>query len=78
MLPEENVPASTASSESTQRGEPTLSDWSRVSSADSLEWDPGQRDTPTGSVDTDTRQLLQEIEILTDQALRETGEQFDS
>lgn len=58
--------------------DPTPSDWSRVSSADSLEWDPGRRDSPVGSVDTDTRQLLQEIEMLTDLALRETGETLRS
>ncbi|GLV32098.1 uncharacterized protein CBL_11946 [Carabus blaptoides fortunei] len=80
VLPEENLPEFTASETSTTRNlgvQSTTSDWSRVSSADSLEWDPVQSPlhcTPSGSeLDTDTQQLLTEIERLTDQALRETG-----
>lgn len=77
------MPEFTASEASTTRqgGQSTCSDWSRVSSADSLEWDPVQsplHGTPPGSIDTDTQQLLNEIERLTDQALRETGSGLNS
>lgn len=80
MLPEENLSGFSPSETSTTRNvgaQSSTSDWSRVSSADSLEWDPVQSPlhcTPTSSeLDTDTQQLLTEIERLTDQALRETG-----
>jgi hypothetical protein len=53
------------------------SDWSRVSSANSLEWDNVQNSIqaspPMSEVDTDTQMLLSEIERLTSQTLRETG-----
>ncbi|XP_011137003.1 uncharacterized protein LOC105181731 isoform X2 [Harpegnathos saltator] len=50
----------------------TASPWSRVSSPNSLEWDPVEPDMVC--VDIDTEQLLTEIERLTDRALKETGE----
>lgn len=50
----------------------TASPWSRVSSPNSLEWDPVESDMVC--VDVDTEQLLNEIERLTDRALKETGE----
>lgn len=83
ILREETLPELSVSEASTTRqaGHNSISDWSRVSSADSLEWDPVQSPlhcTPPGSIDTDTQQLLHEIELLTDQALRETGRTFDS
>ncbi|XP_012527507.1 uncharacterized protein LOC105831708 [Monomorium pharaonis] len=50
----------------------TASPWSRVSSPNSLEWDPVETDIVC--VDVETEQLLTEIERLTDRALKETGE----
>ncbi|KMQ90237.1 hypothetical protein RF55_10028 [Lasius niger] len=50
----------------------TASPWSRVSSPNSLEWDPVEPDMVC--VDIETEQLLTEIERLTDRALKETGE----
>ncbi|XP_071646832.1 uncharacterized protein [Temnothorax longispinosus] len=50
----------------------TASPWSRVSSPNSLEWDPVEPDMVC--VDMETEQLLTEIERLTDRALKETGE----
>lgn len=50
----------------------TASPWSRVSSPNSLEWDPVEPDMVC--VDVETEQLLTEIERLTDRALKETGE----
>ncbi|GAB1865707.1 hypothetical protein CAJAP_06786 [Camponotus japonicus] len=50
----------------------TSSPWSRVSSPNSLEWDPVEPDMVC--VDMETEQLLTEIERLTDRALKETGE----
>lgn len=50
----------------------TASPWSRVSSPNSLEWDPVEPGMVC--VDMDTEQLLTEIERLTDRALKETGE----
>ncbi|XP_029175141.1 uncharacterized protein LOC114943650 [Nylanderia fulva] len=50
----------------------TASPWSRVSSSNSLEWDPVEPDMVC--VDIETEQLLTEIERLTDRALKETGE----
>ncbi|XP_012271258.1 uncharacterized protein LOC105694813 isoform X2 [Orussus abietinus] len=50
----------------------TNSPWSRVSTLDSLEWDPVEADMVC--VDIETEQLLTEIERLTDRALKETGE----
>ncbi|XP_011879040.1 PREDICTED: uncharacterized protein LOC105568191 isoform X2 [Vollenhovia emeryi] len=50
----------------------TASPWSRVSSPNSLEWDPVEPDMVC--VDMETEQLLTEIERLTDKALKETGE----
>ncbi|XP_049819735.1 uncharacterized protein LOC109603209 [Aethina tumida] len=58
------------------------SDWSRVSSANSLEWDnvPNsiQASPPPSEVDTDTQFLLSEIERLTNQTLLETGQDLFS
>ncbi|KAK4873422.1 hypothetical protein RN001_015451 [Aquatica leii] len=58
------------------------SDWSRVSSADSLEWDNVQNSLhaspPVSEVDTDTQLLLSEIERLTSEALKETGQNLIS
>lgn len=64
------------------------SDWSRVSSVNSLEWDNNvvqQQHSPdeTGSppiseVDTDTQYLLSEIERLTSKTLQETGQDLFS
>lgn len=50
----------------------TSSPWSRVSSPNSLEWDPVEPDMVC--VDIETEQLLTEIERLTDRALKETGD----
>ncbi|XP_043253563.1 uncharacterized protein LOC122398029 isoform X2 [Colletes gigas] len=50
----------------------TASPWSRVSTPNSLEWDPVEADMVC--VDLETEQLLTEIERLTDRALQETGE----
>ncbi|XP_060820892.1 uncharacterized protein LOC132909806 [Bombus pascuorum] len=50
----------------------TASPWSRVSTPNSLEWDPVEADMVC--VDLETEQLLTEIERLTDRALKETGE----
>ncbi|XP_020295469.1 uncharacterized protein LOC109860647 isoform X2 [Pseudomyrmex gracilis] len=47
----------------------TASPWSRVSTPNSLEWDPVEPDI---CVDMETEQLLTEIERLTDRALKET------
>lgn len=58
------------------------SDWSRVSSANSLEWDNVQNSIPTSpplsEVDTDTQLLLSEIERLTNKTLQETGQDLFS
>ena len=54
--------------------------WSRISSPDSLEWDPVEAPLGTASersveeLDAETEQLLSEIERLTYRALRETGD----
>jgi len=50
----------------------TASPWSRVSSPNSLEWDPVEPEMVC--VDVETEKLLTEIERLTDRALKETGE----
>lgn len=58
------------------------SEWSRVSSANSLEWDNVQNSLhaspPASDIDTDTQMLLCEIERLTSQTLSETGLDLDS
>lgn len=58
------------------------SEWSRVSSANSLEWDNVQNtlhvSPPASDIDTDTQMLLCEIERLTSQTLSETGLDLDS
>lgn len=58
------------------------SDWSRVSSANSLEWDNVQNSIhaspPLSEVDTDTQFLLSEIERLTNKTLEETGQDLFS
>ncbi|XP_066603678.1 uncharacterized protein [Prorops nasuta] len=48
------------------------SPWSRMSTPNSLEWDPVEMDIVR--VDVETEQLLNEIEMLTNRALKETGE----
>ncbi|KAL0112893.1 hypothetical protein PUN28_012268 [Cardiocondyla obscurior] len=62
----------TQSGDNSQPSSLTASPWSRVSSPNSLEWDPVEPDIVC--VDLDTEQLLTEIERLTDKALKETGE----
>lgn len=62
----------TQTSVNSQPSSLTASPWSRVSSPNSLEWDPVEPDMVC--VDMDTEQLLTEIERLTDRALKETGE----
>lgn len=58
------------------------SEWSRISSANSLEWDSVQNSLhvspPASDVDTDTQMLLCEIERLTSQTLSETGLDLES
>lgn len=54
--------------------------WSRISTPDSLEWDPVEAplasmgDECQRDLDTETEMLLSEIERLTSRALRETGD----
>lgn len=54
--------------------------WSRISTPDSLEWDPVEAplaavsERPAEELDAETEQLLSEIERLTSRALRETGD----
>ncbi|XP_031356233.1 uncharacterized protein LOC116180404 isoform X2 [Photinus pyralis] len=76
ILPEE------CTESSTQHIHGCNSDWSRVSSADSLEWDNVQNSLhaspPISDVDTDTQLLLGEIERLTSEALKETGQNLIS
>jgi len=54
--------------------------WSRISTPDSLEWDPVEAplaaasERPIEELDAETEQLLSEIERLTSRALRETGD----
>lgn len=55
----------------TQPSSLTASAWSRVSTPNSLEWDPVETDIYQ---DVETEKLLTEIEKLTDRALKETGE----
>ncbi|KAF7279828.1 hypothetical protein GWI33_006686 [Rhynchophorus ferrugineus] len=62
--------------ESPSHGEVSESDWSRVSSsANSLEWDSVQNSiqSDVDTLDIDTQFLLNEIDRLTSQALKETG-----
>lgn len=51
--------------------------WSRISSANSLEWDSVHNSLnpspPASEIDNDTQVLLNEIERLTSQTLQETG-----
>nr|CAH7753716.1 unnamed protein product [Callosobruchus chinensis] len=58
------------------------SDWSRISSANSLEWDNAQNSIqaspPLSEVDADTQFLLCEIERLTNKTLEETGQDLFS
>ncbi|XP_018399017.1 PREDICTED: uncharacterized protein LOC108776803 [Cyphomyrmex costatus] len=60
------------SANNSQASSLTASPWSRVSSPNSLEWDPVEPNMVC--VDIETEQLLTEIERLTDKALKETGE----
>ncbi|XP_063217994.1 uncharacterized protein LOC134528359 isoform X2 [Bacillus rossius redtenbacheri] len=54
---------------------PSSAAWSRVSSPDSLEWDPAEAPLcAADQLDLETEQLLGEIERLTSRALRETGD----
>ncbi|XP_044256582.1 uncharacterized protein LOC123006270 isoform X2 [Tribolium madens] len=68
---------SETSPQNTAPGLNSDSDWSRVSSANSLEWDNVQNSIqaspPISEIDTDTQILLSEIERLTSKTLRETG-----
>ncbi|XP_011173577.1 uncharacterized protein LOC105205772 isoform X2 [Solenopsis invicta] len=64
------------SSDNSQPSSLTASPWSRVSSPNSLEWDPVEPEMVC--VDIETEQLLTEIERLTDRALKETGEWTNS
>ncbi|KAF2883302.1 hypothetical protein ILUMI_22862 [Ignelater luminosus] len=78
IFPEDNLDTEPCHTESsTQQAHGSNSDWSRVSSADSLEWDNVQNSfhasPPISDVDTDTQLLLSEIERLTTEALKETG-----
>lgn len=68
----DDTEGSLTSTNSSQPSSLTASPWSRVSSPNSLEWDPVEPDMVC--VDIDTEQLLTEIERLTDRALKETGE----
>lgn len=63
---------SQTSANNSQPSSLTASPWSRVSSPNSLEWDPVEPNMVC--VDMETEQLLNEIERLTDRALKETGE----
>ncbi|CAH1968908.1 unnamed protein product [Acanthoscelides obtectus] len=58
------------------------SDWSRISSANSLEWDNVQNSIqvspPLSEMDADTQLLLCEIERLTNKTLEETGQDLFS
>lgn len=72
-----------SSPQNTATGQNSDSDWSRVSSAEnSLEWDNVensiQASPPISDVDADTQYLLSEIERLTNQTLRETGQDLFS
>ncbi|XP_012263571.2 uncharacterized protein LOC105690393 isoform X1 [Athalia rosae] len=70
----ENTENSTSlpSANNSQPSSLTASPWSRVSTPNSLEWDPVEAEMVC--VDVETEQLLTEIERLTDRALKETGE----
>lgn len=83
MLPEEGFDADLCRTDSsTQNAQGSNSDWSRVSSADSLEWDNVQNSfqasPPISDIDADTQLLLSEIERLTSEALKETGQSLIS
>lgn len=67
---EETTSASTANL--SQPSSLTASPWSRVSSPNSLEWDPEESEMV--SEDVETENLLTEIERLTDRTLKETGD----
>ncbi|XP_018564059.1 uncharacterized protein LOC108905596 [Anoplophora glabripennis] len=73
---------STTSPQNTAPAPNSDSDWSRVSSANSLEWDNVQNSIraspPLSEVDTDTQFLLSEIERLTNKTLQETGQDLFS
>lgn len=68
----EDTECSLTSVNNSQPSSLTASPWSRVSSPNSLEWDPVEPDMVC--VDMETEQLLTEIEKLTDRALKETGD----
>ncbi|KAI4469812.1 ectonucleotide pyrophosphatase/phosphodiesterase [Holotrichia oblita] len=82
-LPEQVIEHADTESSIRNNNQPnTDSDWSRVSSANSLEWDnvpTSFQDSPLVSeIDTDTQLLLSEIERLTSQTLKETGKELYS
>ncbi|KAK9720856.1 hypothetical protein QE152_g21826 [Popillia japonica] len=82
-LPEQVIEHADTESSIRNNNQPnTDSDWSRVSSANSLEWDnvpTSFQDSPLVSeIDTDTQLLLSEIERLTSQTLKETGKELFS
>ncbi|KZC09760.1 PREDICTED: uncharacterized protein LOC107187922 [Dufourea novaeangliae] len=77
IMDDENIESNDASITQTsvnnsQPSSLTASPWSRVSTPNSLEWDPVEAEMVC--VDVETEQLLTEIERLTDRALKETGE----
>ncbi|KAK6631102.1 hypothetical protein RUM43_014198 [Polyplax serrata] len=71
----EHLPEMVVFSSNADREEPksvtSAEGWSRISSADSLEWDHVKVEMKE-EVDTETEQLLQEIEMLSTKALQET------
>ena len=69
---EKSPNSSTRTAENSHHSSFTASPWSKVSSPDSLEWDPVEGDVVC--VDLETEHLITEIERLTDKTLRETGE----
>ncbi|EEB18676.1 conserved hypothetical protein [Pediculus humanus corporis] len=76
----EHLPEMTVFSTNIEKEEPksvtSAEVWSRISSADSLEWDHAQGETieMKDDMDTETEQLLQEIEMLTTKTLQQTND----
>ncbi|XP_049858537.1 uncharacterized protein LOC126351169 isoform X1 [Schistocerca gregaria] len=75
-VPEEDVCDSSATN---GKNGASSTGWSRISTPDSLEWDPVEAPLAAMSeaqaeLDAETEQLLTEIERLTSRALRETGD----
>ncbi|XP_033231122.1 uncharacterized protein LOC117182178 isoform X2 [Belonocnema kinseyi] len=73
---EKSPNSSTRTAENSRHSSFTASPWSRVSSPNSLEWDPVEGDVVC--MDLETEHLIIEIERLTDKTLRETGEWTES